>query len=332
MSNQKTRKRIKEIETIVGSNPRTARLLILRLIGELTQSSRGLCYCLVTHQGKPYSTEPVGFGPPDFMEAIQAVEGQCLEDMGEREDGTRAEPLTEDPYWHENLKITDAEDGKDLALYRVFFQPNRIRWILASFVSVKGIAKGWIGVYRTVDEPCFSRRDLDRFRPYYDELFPLLVETMDAGRWKVPPNGMIGMMDSNGEVIQASSDSADWFKDGNVCGEIKSAVRDFLQGEEDQRRQFVRRHAVELQRMVGDGNHEAHVRITPTEFLKIPVMATLTPRQRGVAKLLLSGATLKEVSSELNISTETVRSHVKSIYDQLGVANRIEFAEAVRDD
>jgi len=324
-------KKIKDIKRIARTNPKEARLEILQFFGEQTRASRGLCYCLVTRKGSTYGTEPVGFGPPDFMEVIQNIEGQCLEDMGQREDGSRAEVLTDDPFYHENLRITDAEEAKDLAIYRVFFQPNRIRWILSGFVRVNVKVKGWIGVYRTVDESCFSRRDLDRILPYSDELFQLLDETIEAGRWKVHPSGMIGMMDSNGELVQASSDSPAWFKDGDVWWELKDATRDFLQKKEDRRQMFVRRHSVELHRMVGEENDRIHVRITPTEFLKIPLMATLTRRQRSVAKLLLSGATLKEVSSELNISIETVRSHVKTIYDNLGVANRVELTDALRE-
>ena len=330
MSNQRIRKRIKNIETMVEANPRGARLQILRLVGELTRCSRGLCYCLVHHQNHPYATDPVGFGPPEFMEAIQTVEGRCLEDMGEREDGSKAEVITEDPFFCRTLSVTDTEAGKDLAIYRIFFQPHRIRWILGGYLVGKGVTKGWLGVYRTTDEPCFSRRDQVRLRTYSDDLFRLLDETMEAGRWKVGPSGMIGMMDEQGEVLQASADAAHWFKDGDICGELREAAREFLQGEDNQRKLFVRRHAVELHRMVGDERQSAHVRITPTEFLKIPVMATLTPRQRRVAKLLLAGATIDEVSSELDISKETVRSHVKAIYERMGVTNRVELFDALK--
>jgi DNA-binding CsgD family transcriptional regulator len=331
MSSQKIREEIKNIEAMARAEPRAARLQILRLIGELTRSSRGLCYCMIQHQNRPYATEPVGFGPPEFMEAIQSIEGRCLEDLLELSDGSRAELLTDDPFFNRTLRVSDVLEVKDIPLYRIFFQPLGIRWLFGRYIIKKGVTKGWIGVYRTLDEPCFSRRDQVRLRTYSDDLFRLLDETMEAGRWKVRPSGMIGMMDEQGEVLQASADAANWFKDGDVCGELREAAREFLQGEDHQRKLFVRRHAVELHRMVGDESQSAHVRITPTEFLEIPVMATLTPGQRRVAKLLLAGATIGEVSSELDISQETVRSHVKAIYERMGVSNRVELFDALKN-
>jgi DNA-binding NarL/FixJ family response regulator len=50
-----------------------------------------------------------------------------------------------------------------------------------------------------------------------------------------------------------------------------------------------------------------------------------------VAKLLVAGVTLGKVAAELGISTETVRSHVKAIYDRLDVTNRIELSEILRE-
>ncbi len=45
---------------------------------------------------------------------------------------------------------------------------------------------------------------------------------------------------------------------------------------------------------------------------------------RGVARLLQSGATNREIAMELGIQPGTVRNHTSSIYDKLGVRNRLE--------
>lgn len=51
-------------------------------------------------------------------------------------------------------------------------------------------------------------------------------------------------------------------------------------------------------------------------------MAELTAREREVLELLAGGATPKEVAAKLNISWQTVRNHIRFIYDKLHVHTR----------
>jgi DNA-binding CsgD family transcriptional regulator len=54
--------------------------------------------------------------------------------------------------------------------------------------------------------------------------------------------------------------------------------------------------------------------------------ARLTEAQARVAQLLLTGATLTEIASALNVSAETIKSHTRAIYTRLGVSTRVELA------
>jgi DNA-binding NarL/FixJ family response regulator len=53
----------------------------------------------------------------------------------------------------------------------------------------------------------------------------------------------------------------------------------------------------------------------------------LTPREGEVLQSLCSGASYREVARELGISEGTVQTHVKNVYEKLGVSSK---AEAVR--
>lgn len=53
-----------------------------------------------------------------------------------------------------------------------------------------------------------------------------------------------------------------------------------------------------------------------------PVRSTLTAREWEVLDLLCDGHSTDQMANELFLSTETVRSHVKSIYRKLGVNSR----------
>lgn len=63
--------------------------------------------------------------------------------------------------------------------------------------------------------------------------------------------------------------------------------------------------------------------------LRSSTRAVLSPRQLEVARMAVVGATAREIAVALQISTNTVRDHLKAAYHRLGVANRVELARAV---
>jgi len=57
----------------------------------------------------------------------------------------------------------------------------------------------------------------------------------------------------------------------------------------------------------------------------------LTEREWAVLRLLVAGKTDQQIGQELSIAERTVRRHLRSIYDKLGVNTRVEAAaQAVR--
>ena len=52
----------------------------------------------------------------------------------------------------------------------------------------------------------------------------------------------------------------------------------------------------------------------------------LTNREREVALLVAEGLRSREVAERLTIAPQTVKSHLKTIFDKLGVRNRVELA------
>lgn len=64
-----------------------------------------------------------------------------------------------------------------------------------------------------------------------------------------------------------------------------------------------------------------------------PADLDLTPREQDVLACLVEGLTYRGVATELDISTNTVRSHVRSIYAKLQVGNVAEAVNrAIRED
>jgi ATP/maltotriose-dependent transcriptional regulator MalT len=53
-------------------------------------------------------------------------------------------------------------------------------------------------------------------------------------------------------------------------------------------------------------------------------LPVLTPRESQVLKFLATGGSYVEIGRELKIELNTVRTHIRSLYDKLGVINRAE--------
>jgi DNA-binding NarL/FixJ family response regulator len=57
----------------------------------------------------------------------------------------------------------------------------------------------------------------------------------------------------------------------------------------------------------------------------------LTPREEEILEHLTRGLLYKEIAHSLNISTETVRTHVRNIYEKLQVRTRTEAINKLRE-
>jgi PAS domain S-box-containing protein len=69
----------------------------------------------------------------------------------------------------------------------------------------------------------------------------------------------------------------------------------------------------------------------PSEPLGLEGEPRLTPRQREILDLIVSGLSTSEIAKKLTLSTETVRNHVRSVLGELHVHTRLEaIAEARR--
>jgi two-component system, NarL family, response regulator LiaR len=62
-----------------------------------------------------------------------------------------------------------------------------------------------------------------------------------------------------------------------------------------------------------------------------PVRSALTPREWEVLDLMVTGASTEEISTDLVISLETVRSHIKHLLQKLGVHTRAQAIARARE-
>jgi DNA-binding NarL/FixJ family response regulator len=57
---------------------------------------------------------------------------------------------------------------------------------------------------------------------------------------------------------------------------------------------------------------------------EVALLATLTPRERTVLKLLSSGQDMAQIAGAMRVSEHTVRTHIQNVYSKLGVHSRLD--------
>ena len=95
---------------------------------------------------------------------------------------------------------------------------------------------------------------------------------------------------------------------------LLEAIREISSGGAPMSRQIARRVVQYFQ----------NIKSVPAAPARAPEVATLTTREEQVLAALAKGYAYKEIASVLNISFETVRTHVRTIYDKLHVHSRTE--------
>jgi DNA-binding NarL/FixJ family response regulator len=57
-----------------------------------------------------------------------------------------------------------------------------------------------------------------------------------------------------------------------------------------------------------------------------PPASSLSGRELEIVEAVLGGATNKDIAAQFGISPQTVKNHLSSIFDKLGVSTRLELA------
>jgi PAS domain S-box-containing protein len=68
----------------------------------------------------------------------------------------------------------------------------------------------------------------------------------------------------------------------------------------------------------------------PSGLIGLEPQARLTPRQREILGLIASGLSTSEIATQLSISRETVRNHLRSLFAELHVHTRLEAIAAAQ--
>ena len=69
--------------------------------------------------------------------------------------------------------------------------------------------------------------------------------------------------------------------------------------------------------------------LSPAALQNISQKVGFTPREVDIAEMLVSGLSTQEILDKLFITPNTLKSHLRNIYNKVGARNRLEFTLAV---
>lgn len=188
---------------------------------------------------------------------------------------------------------------------------------------------GWIGVMRLADRPRYDEDELRRLNTLSGEVTSALIACDARERLNEREAPATILLRSDGTVDFATPAARTWLE---VYGTepLRRAMKD-LHDEAPRATVAVGIHRVGVVRM--DSCRGRGVRYLATVERAATASATpfagLSRRQQQVASYAAVGATTPEIARALGVSTETVRSQLKSIYRSLGIGSRAELATLV---
>lgn len=65
------------------------------------------------------------------------------------------------------------------------------------------------------------------------------------------------------------------------------------------------------------------------ESIQVPAPAPLTPRERQIASAIADGRSNRDIAVRLGITEQTVKNHLTSIFEKVGVDSRLQLALAL---
>ncbi|MBI2754441.1 MAG: response regulator transcription factor [Betaproteobacteria bacterium] len=86
-----------------------------------------------------------------------------------------------------------------------------------------------------------------------------------------------------------------------------------------------------LPRLVMELRNYVQAQRKPVEKPAMPALSELTQRERDIVRLIVEGASNKEVASALAISERTVKGHLSNVFQKLGVSDRLKLVLYVRE-
>lgn len=301
--------------------PEAIRRRVLEVVSEVSEGHRAIYFSLALLDDDCHFVGALSNDPDTQAALDDAVEGKPAS-PAMLDGGARAAQLPQFATARVGAPLPVGDDPLHLAVYKRHQVTDHARILVYDdrrFV-------GWLGVLRS-DGHSFDGEPVDRLGQLAPDVALLLVEADRAERASFEPQPRL-VVGVDGEVILSSTSAERWLtpRRRELIGvAIRSAARDGTA----QGARLVAFAEARFERLFGATAAYLVTLCAPVAPLLEPG-ALLTQRQREIALHAVAGLTRGEIALLLSVSEETVRHHLKLVYERLGVGSRVELANVLR--
>jgi DNA-binding CsgD family transcriptional regulator len=267
--------------------------------------------------------------------AAQALYARALDPLSGRHAFGQTDLRLAQPIEHRSFRnvgqLTARGSMLESATWSELYEPARIWDQVRLLVTRDDEVVAYALLVRGVGAPLFGPAEARVLQRLVRPLQRALVAADAIERDGTPDGPADFVLDARGRVLFASREAQAWLRKSGFREHLARLVR--AADRERIPSSTVGRGRIDLVRVHGRAEglrYLAHV--TPLRPLRLSPAAALTEAQREIAALLASGATVSEIATMVGRSVETVRSHLKAIYQRLGVSSRAELVRALEPD
>lgn len=313
------------LESIDGNDPRQMRGQVLEAVREAVPCDSVIFTKILPHQGEYHYTGPVSIGDRDVEEFLDEQDGTRAPIEGhwrpERPGPDEQNQFVDMHYDPE--KLVDSEDD----LLRTVYGANHICTQARSLLYDGKQFLGYFAVWRRRSVP-FDDEELRLLNRLREPILSVLAaaERADLSELEVPADVLF---EPEGPSVEYASDSASEWLHADRLEALGRVVRRARREDSFPTTRLVDGKKCRVARLDGALGTRYSLTIQPTEPPELAPEAALTPRQREVAEFAAVGATAREIADTLDVSTNTVRDHIRRIYRRLGIGSRAELARKI---
>lgn len=317
---------ISRVQTIAFDRPQQMREQIVLAMRDAVPSNLGMFLkCTTDAAGERYFTGVILNGDHDIVERLRPfIDAPAL-------DCPWLPPHTDPSVIDNFIRIRSHYDYA----YQTSFETERRIWsTLETGDQVRAVLcdgvrlLGWIGLVRRGRDQRFSQHE-ERTLQSALGVIKAALAAIEALESEDIEEGLAAVYRADGKIEHASPPFRRWLDPTRSAG-LCRWVRDVDRGSERGGTQITGGAETRIVRLEGLAGVRYLVTVDRAELLRIGPEYRLTERQREVAELAAVGATNVQIASTMAISPNTVKMHLKNIYERLGVGSRMELSQALR--
>ena len=312
--------------TLRHTEPNQIRLALLNTLKEATGSALGFCYETLSQPGShSYSLYNVLYtGDSPYGPLCKTLEGTPIMTITNASFSNLLAHLTATNTFEIQGLETIPGDLK------VLWQQGEVHSSMGMNACTETDHLGWIGVFRSTDQPKFTAEELAEMQRYV----PLCRHHMEAAFYlqqaSRSSDQFVFVTNAEGEVIRRPErpEAQAWLETQRHAAQIAEGVRDTLAQGEDMRTQSIGLTQVRFMPLLE--SERRCVAVTKPLSSAPSTLFKLSKKQQRIAGLATDGQTSAQIAEALGCAEETVKSHLKVIYQHFDVSNRVELAHVLQ--